>query len=125
MKTIEDEFPPVDQMDSNLELFNAYTRLRARAAEMERALQWRPIEEAPRDGTEIDVWREDAGVIRARWTSLSEFLTDKEMEQYTLEYIDEPGWFFADFVSGGRLDDGDPTHFRPLPPAPEIHQTNK
>ena len=116
--SIQDEFPDQAEIVFDHDLAAAYTRLRSRAVEMERALEWRPIEEAPRDGTEIDVWREDAGVIRARWTALSEFLTDKELEQYTLDEIDEPGWFFADFVSGGRLDDGEPTHFRPLPPAP-------
>ena len=38
MKTIEEEFPPEDHHESKLDLADAYTRLRARAVEMEKGL---------------------------------------------------------------------------------------
>lgn len=82
---------------------------------------WRPIESAPRDGSEILTWREDTGVLLLRWASAAEFMTQAEQE---LELLDEdeatePGWFCADFARGCRLDGVDiPTHWRPMPLGP-------
>ncbi len=82
---------------------------------------WQPIATAPKDGTEMLGFREDGGIMLMRWTSLSEFLTDGEIEAagYDEDILFQPDWFYADFVSGGRLD-GDiaPTHWMPLPEAP-------
>lgn len=85
-------------------------------------MEWKPIETAPRDGTEVLLWRADAGVFLGRWTCPNDFLTDAEIERLDLseECAEDPGWFFADFVSGDRCD-GDlaPTLWMPLPPPPE------
>ena len=109
MKTIEEEFPPAAKLGvRGLAIF--YTRLRARSVEMERALQWRPIAEAPviaglhEQVPRCLVWSNRVGVQMGR-----AFVQDGEPYASADGYNGE--WGF--------------THFRPLPPAPEIHQTNK
>jgi len=47
MKTIEEEFPPAAVFRYDTSLADAYTRLRARAAEMERALNTAIVELVP------------------------------------------------------------------------------
>lgn len=92
-------------------------KLHADCRKLERELaarQWQPIETAPKDGTEIIVWREDAGTFMARWIEPANFLTEKEIENWSEHDVWEPDWFYADFVSGGRLEPG-PTHWTPLP----------
>jgi hypothetical protein len=68
----------------------------AAAAEIPRAERWQPIETAPRDGTRVLLYFE------SRWTL---------------------GGTFND-LSNDWLIDGDheepPTHWMPLPPAPEV-----
>ncbi len=85
---------------------------------------WRPISEAPKDGTELLGWRKDAGTLLIRWTAPAYFLNDRELETLSEESAITEGWFFADFVQGDRLQDGGetPTHFRPLPPPPESNE---
>lgn len=78
--------------------------------------EWQPIESAPKDGSEILIWREDAGCLLARWIAPCDFLHERELEN--IKDADEPDWFIADFVSGGRLDGGTPTHWMPLPAPP-------
>lgn len=97
------------------------TWLESNAIKLAPQPQWQPIETAPRDGTEILVYRKDCGVLLARWIALSEFLTDSEIEKscLTSEEADEPDWFYADFVAGGRLDGGTCTHWQPLPQPPQ------
>jgi len=86
---------------------------------------WRPIEKAPKDGTELDVWREDTGILRARWIAPIDFLTDREAEesQMSIEELEESDWFYTDFITGGRMDDA-PTHFRELPTPPQPTKQN-
>jgi hypothetical protein len=81
-------------------------------------MEWQPIETAPKDGTEILVWREDQGIFLARWTAPCEFLTDAECEKMG-DAADQEDWFAADFVWGYRVE-GDllPTKWRPLPEPP-------
>lgn len=74
------------------------------------------IESAPKDGTEILVYREDAGWILARWIAPCDFLNERELEKIKDE--EEQDWFYADFIAGGRLNDGAPTHWMPLPDSP-------
>ena len=65
-------------------------RLRAEIESLRRSSAWRPISEAPRDGTEILAYRD--GFRRVSWWT--------------------KGWFHA-FI------DKAPTHFQPLPTPPE------
>lgn len=84
--------------------------------------EWQPIETAPRDRTEILMFREDCGVFLARWISPSEFLIDGDPSDHFSNEDSwyEPDWFGADFVSGYRVtNDGEPTHWQPLPSPPE------
>lgn len=97
--SIEDEFPPETELHLDSVLADAYTRLRARAVEMERAQQWRPIEEAPKDDKEILAWSRRHGSNVGRLTHYKK----PEMPSR------RGGWFL-------------PTHFCPLQPAPEPHQ---
>lgn len=99
--------------------------LRAEAAKeagKEVMSNWQPIETAPKDGTEILGFREDAGVFIVRWCNCYDFMTDAECDETEMndDQLSEPDWFYADFIKGGRLD-GDlaPTHWQPLPEPPE------
>jgi hypothetical protein len=89
--------------------------------------EWQPIETAPKDGTEILGWREDCDVILIRFTSMDDFMNEGEIKAeeriigrvYSDDDLSCEGWFYADFVRGGRLaDDEAPTHWMPLPPPP-------
>lgn len=62
------------------------------------AVQWRPIEEAPKDGTEFIAYRPDAGV-------------------FTASYDPEQECWFANHGYEDITDD-QPTHWMPLPPPP-------
>jgi hypothetical protein len=80
---------------------------------------WQPIETAPKDGSELLGYREDCGVLLMRWTCLGEFLTDAELEPYSEAATYAEDWFYADFISGGRLEGQEtPTHWMPLPASP-------
>jgi hypothetical protein len=64
--------------------------------------QWRPISEAPRDGTEILAWADE--VVRMKWV---------EGDDYGL-------WVYADETLSDICPDAiQPAHFQPLPPPPE------
>lgn len=82
-------------------------------------MEWKPIETAPKDGTELLLWRADSGVILARWIAPCDFLTDEEIEKNHADDSEEPDWFHADYVQGGRITDGAPTHWMPLPEPPQ------
>jgi len=79
---------------------------------------WLPIEDAPKDGSEILVACHDVGVYMARWICAVDFMTESEMESMTLADSILPSWFYADFVRGGKMDI-EPTHFRPIPQPPK------
>ena len=84
--------------------------------------EWKTIDTAPQDGTEILGYREDCGVLLIRWCALEDFFTDQELEctNFTDEEIQEQDWFFADFSQGDRLSSsGDATHWMPLPEPPK------
>ena len=75
--------------------------------------QWRPIAEAPRDGTPFMVWtpgHEWPEVIR--W-----YFYDDD----TAKEVGEPGyWHFAEQSMADRFDwEHEATHYRPLPAPPE------
>ena len=66
--------------------------------------EWKPIETAPKDGTEFIVFRDDAGVFAARYVEPSN--DDGEM-------------FLASMYGEDLTGDMMPTHWMPLPPPPE------
>lgn len=82
-------------------------------------MDWQPIETAPKDGTEILGWREDAGIMLIRWTSCDAFCTERELDRMDEDTAAKQDWFYADFVSGDRLeDDCVPSHWTHLPTPP-------
>ena len=84
-------------------------------------MNWQPIESAPKDGSDMWLWREDSGAFLGRWIAPVDFLTDSEIDTWLAgdpEIAEECDWFFADYVQGGRVTDGPPTHWQPLPPPP-------
>lgn len=88
------------------------------AAKVREALDWRPIETAPKDGTAIDVYR------RASEGRFADVFWGKphhccgEMGRYCdSEWHDlEDGW--VDGVFNEPLDSESITHWMPIPPAP-------
>lgn len=113
--------------DSPAQVAAAWNRRPAPAAGGDDALaaakapQWLPIEQAPKDGTELLGWREDCGVMIIRWTAPTHFMTTDECERALAEdsraeeWLEAEDWFCADF----RLDGSEaPTHFMPLPAPP-------
>lgn len=79
----------------------------------------RTIESAPKDGTTILVWRKDSGWLLARWIAPCDFLTEAQLDEMDIEEAEQPAWFYADYFGGDMIDDGEPTHWRPMPDAPE------
>lgn len=88
----------------------------------EAKLAWRPIETAPKDGTEILAWRDDCGVVIVAWTCQSNLMTDDEIEKADLgDSADDCDWFSAygfgcDWMSGTEA----PTHWMPIPNGPSL-----
>lgn len=84
---------------------------------------WQPIETAPKDGTEVLGFREDAGVILMRWTAPEYFCKEDEMKDLSEECAQSEDWFYADFMAGGRMEGSEaPTHWMPLPEAPRYRR---
>ena len=88
---------------------------------------WRPIETAPKDGTEILLCRpSDYDACVGKFTDLDEFLTKHERE--TVDYDDDAlyskDWWCYDQTGLVRLeDDVPPTHWMPLPSPPNGDET--
>lgn len=83
---------------------------------------WQPIETAPKDGTEILAWREDCGPFMAQWNCPDELrgMTDKDRGEWEEGELFEKDWFGGDSEGSYRCDDSEaPTHWMPLPAAPE------
>ena len=83
-------------------------------------MEWQTAETAPKDGTEFLAWREDCGTMLVRWIAPAEFLHEAELVGLDEDDIHEEDWFYADFVSGGRVqNDGMFTLWTHLPTPPK------
>ncbi|CAB3909771.1 hypothetical protein LMG26842_05807 [Achromobacter dolens] len=80
---------------------------------------WKPIESAPKDGTEILAWREDCGQFIASYTSADAFpLTQAELDAYDEATLFAKDWF-TQWPDATRLDGSEvPTLWQPLPADP-------
>ena len=87
---------------------------------------WMPIDDDAKSADQIIACRADSGAFLARWIAPLDFLTEREVEEADLDLkdIEEPDWFYADFVQGGRVTDGVPTHYKPLDKLPELPESN-
>lgn len=76
---------------------------------------WRPIAEAPRDGTEVDLWVNGQRVTDCRWGK--RYHSCGEAGSYCDDdwHREEEGWIDTTFNL--RIYD-EVTHFMPLPPPP-------
>ena len=86
-------------------------------------LLWRPIETAPKDGSEILAHRHDCGVLIASWREPAEFMTDDEIESSDLpaDELYSPCWFAFGSWGVSQIGDGDLfTSWMPLPEPPAI-----
>lgn len=94
------------------------TAIRALSAEPAQAEQRRPIETAPKDGTEILAWREDCGWLIVSYTSLDAFpMSQSELDELDEETLFQKDWFTQ--FGQHRLEGNEvPTHWMPLPAAP-------
>lgn len=80
---------------------------------------WKPIESAPKDGTEILAWRSDCGQFIASYTSADSFpMTQDELDAWDEETLFAKDWF-TQWPQAYRLEGIEvPTHWMPLPAAP-------
>lgn len=81
--------------------------------------KWLPIESAPKDGTEIMVYREDAGSMLAQWIAPCDFLQESHMINFSDEDWEEADWFYASIDTGGRLEPP-PTLWQHKPKPPQL-----
>lgn len=81
--------------------------------------QWKPIESAPKDGTEILVWRSDCGQFIASYTSADAFpMTQDELDAWDEETLFAKDWF-TQWPDATRLEGSEvPTLWQPLPTDP-------
>jgi hypothetical protein len=83
---------------------------------------WMPIETAPKDGTEILIWREDCGVLMGCYCSANELSTmsDKDRDELDEASLFQEDWWGGDADGGGyRLEGSEvPTHWMPMPAEP-------
>ena len=88
---------------------------------------WQPIETAPKDGTEILLWREDCGQFIGAYTSYDAYASERECEELDEASLFQKDWFGAGIPWGmERMEGSDvPTHWMPLPPPPAIDQAMK
>lgn len=80
-------------------------------------MDWRPIETAPRDGTEINGFRPDQGVFTFRWAWMEEFVPKDANGDPVGDYDDTfAGWFHDRW--GWMEGELTPTLWQPLPDPP-------
>lgn len=81
--------------------------------------RWQTIETAPKDRTEVLLWRDDCGAFIGSYTSADAFpLTQKELDSFDEETLFAQDWF-TQWPDARRVDGSEtPTHWQALPPAP-------
>ena len=79
--------------------------------------EWQPISTAPKDGTEFNAYRPDQGVFTCRHAHAEEFVAKDMNGDPVEEYPDFECWWHDRW--GWLEGDETPTHWTPLPPAPE------
>ena len=82
--------------------------------------EWQRIETAPKDGSEVLVYRADAGVMVAQYGAMDIFgLSDREAEQIEEDHFWFESWWSNSFYGAHRMEgDEAPTHWMPLPDPP-------
>lgn len=91
-----------DELKATLRCANQAFEAGMRAGQQGATPKWRPIETAPKDGTEIDLWHEGDRIADAYWKG----------GRWWAPNFDYDG---CDGVIGGPP----PTHWMPLPAPPE------
>lgn len=71
-------------------------------------MQWQPIETAPKDGSEVDLWTANGRVPDAKWNAKR-----SRWEEWGLGGFEQMTWVDVDYP---------PTHWMPLPNPPEQDQ---
>lgn len=86
--------------------------------------QWQPIETAPKDGTDVLLWREDCGQFIGCYATPDFFpLTQEQLDALSEEELSSHDWF-AQWPDARRLDGPDlPTRWMPLPDEPVSPQS--
>lgn len=86
-------------------------------------MTWRPIDTAPKDGTEVLAWREDSGAFIASFTSADAFpMSQSEIDELDEEALFAEDWF-TQWPQALRLEGNEvPTHWMPLPEPPAVTQ---
>ena len=82
---------------------------------------WQPMNTAPKDGTEILVWRDDSGSFIARHTDGYGVIPEHEQDEEwcTEETLEHEGWWSDAY---GRQEGPEtPTHWMPIPTGPDLH----
>lgn len=79
--------------------------------EIEILKQWKPIAEAPKDGTYVLVWSAEGGVEIAHWSIASIYDGDGDE--------DKKAWTTPEEGPGYWHEIEDASHFMPLPPPPQ------
>jgi len=108
---------------SNKAMFNtpAGTKLFDHPASQARSplTEWQPIETAPKDGTEVLLWREDCGQFIGSYTSGDNFpLTQEEIDMMAEEVLFAKDWF-TQWPDARRLEGSElPDLWQPLPLPP-------
>lgn len=95
----------------------------AAVAEIERLSDWKPIATAPRDGTRILAWNAMVGVYNTAFTTR---WTGEPGEYRAGAYQGFPCGFWSSGVDDYPFGKWDcrPTHWMPIPPAPDLKSPN-